>query len=204
MIKKSKGLLTVVSGASGTGKGTVIKALLQKKADLFLSVSATTRKPRVGEKDGVSYHFMSRDEFEKEIAADGFLEYADVYGNYYGTLRREVDKHLAVGEDVLLEIDTQGALKVMEKIPEGVFVFLLPPSMEELKKRLLGRGTETEESAEKRLRAAAEEIARGKSYKYAVVNDEVEKAAAKIAAIIDAEHCAVSRLTADGDPFVCA
>ena len=190
---KRSGMLIVVSGASGTGKGTVLKALLDAKPELKYSVSATTREPRPGEKNGVNYHFLSREEFEDEIAADGFLEWADVYGNYYGTLKREIDKHIAEGEDVLLEIDTQGALKVMEKCPDGVFVFLLPPSREELRRRLTGRGTETAEAVEKRLNAAAKEIDCGKRYKYVVVNDEVEKAVDRIAAIITAEGLAVSR-----------
>ncbi len=189
-----RGLLIVISGASGTGKGTVIKALFDKLPNLVFSVSATTRLPRVGEKDGVNYHFMSREEFEREIAADAFLEYADVYGGaYYGTLRREVDKHIAAGKDVLLEIDTQGAINVMDKAPDGVFVFLLPPSKEELRKRLTGRGTEDEQAVAKRLAAADVEFERAKRYTYLVVNDEVNNAVDKIAAIIAAEHCKASR-----------
>ena len=190
---KRRGMLIVISGASGTGKGTVIKELFEKVPNLFFSVSATTRAPRPGEKDGVNYHFLSREEFEKEIADDGFLEYADVYGKFYGTLNREVDKHIAAGEDVILEIDTQGALNVMKKRPDGVFVFLLPPSLTELKRRLTGRGTETADAIEKRFRAATQEIECGKLYQYVVVNDDVEKAVDDIAAIITAEGLKTSR-----------
>ena len=191
---KQNGLLIVISGASGTGKGTVIKSLFETMPSLTFSVSATTRKPRLGETDGVNYHFMSRTEFEKEIAADGFLEYADVYGgDYYGTLRREVDQNISVGKDVLLEIDTKGASEVMKKVPNGVFIFLLPPSKAELKKRLLGRGTEDEETVKKRLKAADAELLCAEHYKYVVVNDEVANAVNKIAAIITAEHCTTER-----------
>ena len=187
-----KGLLIVVSGASGTGKGTVLNALLEKNADISYSVSATTRKPRPGEKNGVNYHFMTREEFEGLIEKDGFLEWAKVYDNYYGTPLAKIEEKRAAGVDVLLEIDTQGALKVMDKCPDGVFVFLLPPSMEELKRRIKGRGTENEDELNKRLASAAQEIAVGKKYRYAVVNDEVEKAVLRLEAIITAEHCKIS------------
>ncbi len=185
----NKGLLVVVSGASGTGKGTVCSALLENMPDLSYSISATTRTPREGEADGVQYYFMSKEQFQEMIQEGGFLEWAEVYGNYYGTPIKKIQERLADGRDVLLEIDVQGALHVMEKCPEGVFIFLLPPSLEELEKRIRGRGTETEESLAKRLGSAKKEISVGRQYKYAVVNDTVENAVTKIKEILAAEHC---------------
>lgn len=183
-----KGLLIVVSGPSGTGKGTVCTKLLEETTTAY-SISATTRAPRAGEIDGKNYYFLTREEFEKRIAAGDFLEYANVYGNYYGTPLGAIRERLANGEDVLLEIDTQGALNVMEKCPDALFIFLLPPSIAELERRIRGRGSETEESLAKRLGAAKEEIAIGKKYKYVVVNDTVKNAVASIKSIILAEHC---------------
>ena len=188
-----EGLLVVISGASGTGKGTVCKALFEVEKNLSFSVSATTRKPREGEKDGVNYYFLTKDEFEKRIEAGEFLEWANVYGNYYGTPMKEVSNRLKNGEDILLEIDTQGAINVMEKMPKGVFIFLLPPSMDELKRRIEGRGTETEESLKKRLGAAKTEIALAEKYDYTVVNDEVENAVKHISAILAAERAKSNR-----------
>ncbi len=185
----NKGLLVVVSGASGTGKGTVCSALLENTPGLSYSISATTRNPREGEEDGVQYYFMSKEQFQEMIQEEGFLEWAEVYGNYYGTPIKKIQERLSEGCDVLLEIDVQGALHVMEKCPEGVFIFLLPPSLEELEKRIRGRGTETEESLAKRLGSAKKEISVGRQYKYAVVNDTVENAVAKIKEILAAEHC---------------
>ena len=185
----NKGLLVVVSGASGTGKGTVCSALLENMPDLSYSISATTRTPREGEADGVQYYFMSKEQFQEMIQEGGFLEWAEVYGNYYGTPIKKIQERLADGRDVLLEIDVQGALHVMEKCPEGVFIFLLPPSLEELENRIRGRGTETEESLAKRLGSAKKEISVGRQYKYAVVNDTVENAVTKIKEILAAEHC---------------
>ncbi|MBQ1511612.1 MAG: guanylate kinase [Selenomonadaceae bacterium] len=190
-----QGLLIVVSGASGTGKGTVCNALMESLPELAYSISATTRSPRKGEQDGVNYYFLAREEFEKMIEEGGFLEWAEVYGNYYGTPLKKIQERLAEGQDILLEIDTQGALKVMEKCPEGVFIFLLPPSLEELERRIRGRGTETEESIARRLGAAKEEIGVGRKYKYVVVNDRVEKAVEQIQAILVAEHCRVEQNT---------
>lgn len=183
----SEGLLVVISGASGTGKGTVCKKLFETEKTLAFSVSATTRAPRVGEVDGVNYWFLEKERFEKMIEAGEFLEWAKVYDNYYGTPLKKVEERLKNGEDILLEIDTQGALNVMEKMPKGVFIFLLPPSLEELKRRIEGRGTETEESLKKRLGAAKEEIALGEKYQYLVVNDEVENAVESIKNILKAE-----------------
>ena len=188
-----KGLLIVVSGASGTGKGTVCKKLLEDMPKISYSVSATTRAARPGETDGKEYYFLSRAEFEERISKNDFLEYAEVYGNYYGTPLNEIETRINSGESILLEIDTQGALKVKDRCPEGVFIFLLPPSLSELRKRIEGRGTETPEVLEKRFNAALEEISVGKKYDYVVVNDEVEKAVEKIKAVISAESCKVSR-----------
>ena len=183
-----KGLLGLVSGPSGTGKGTVCNLLREKHPELAYSISATTRQPRPGEVDGVNYYFYDKAKFEAMIEAGELLEWANVYGNYYGTPKQAVLDRLEAGEDILLEIDTQGALNVMEAMPEGLYVFLLPPSLEELEKRLRGRGTETEESIARRLGAAKEEIGRAVKYRYVVVNDTVEKAEETIANIIAAEH----------------
>ena len=190
-----KGLLIVMSGASGTGKGTVCKELLTRETDIAYSVSATSRTPRAGEQDGREYYFRTREEFEQMIAAGAFLEYADVYGNYYGTPLAPIEERRAAGEDILLEIDTQGALNVMERCPDGTFIFLLPPSLEELQRRITGRGTETEESIARRLAAARDEILLGKRYRYAVLNDTVEAATDRIQTILAAE-----RLRVDMDP----
>lgn len=189
-----KGLLIVISGASGTGKGTVCKELLARETCIAYSVSATSRAPREGEQDGREYYFRTREEFEKMIAAGAFLEYADVYGNYYGTPLAPIEERRTAGEDILLEIDTQGALNVMKRCPDGTFIFLLPPSLEELQRRITGRGTESEESLARRLAAARDEIRLGRRYRYAVLNDTVEAATARIQTILAAE-----RLRADMD-----
>lgn len=190
-----KGLLIVISGASGTGKGTVCKELLARERGVAFSVSATSRAPREGEQDGREYYFRTRAEFEAMIAEGGFLEYADVYGNYYGTPLAPIEARRSAGEDILLEIDTQGALNVMERCPDGTFIFLLPPSLEELRRRITGRGTESEESLARRLAAARDEIRLGRRYRYAVLNDTVEDATARIQTILAAE-----RLRADMNP----
>lgn len=184
----SKGLLIVVSGASGTGKGTVCTELLAKTPALAYSISATTRQPRAGEVDGKTYYFLDKPAFEKMIEGGGFLEYANVYGNYYGTPLAKIEERRMAGQDILLEIDTQGALNVMEKCPDGIFIFLLPPSLGELERRIRGRGTETEDVLAKRLGAAREEIELGRRYGYAVVNDTVAQAVDRIKAIMLAEH----------------
>ena len=190
-----KGLLVVISGASGTGKGTVCKELLARERGVAFSVSATSRAPREGEQDGREYYFRTRAEFEAMIAEGAFLEYADVYGNYYGTPLAPIEARRSAGEDILLEIDTQGALNVMERCPDGTFIFLLPPSLEELRRRITGRGTESEESLARRLAAARDEIRLGRRYRYAVLNDTVEDATARIQTILAAE-----RLRADMNP----
>ena len=190
-----KGLLIVISGASGTGKGTVCKELLTREPAIAYSISATSRAPREGEQDGREYYFRTREEFEAMIADGAFLEYADVYGNYYGTPLAPIEVRRAAGEDILLEIDTQGALNVMERCPDGTFIFLLPPSLEELRSRITGRGTESEESLARRLAAARDEIQLGRCYRYAVLNDTVEAATERIRTILAAEH-----LRADMNP----
>lgn len=190
----NKGLLIVVSGPSGAGKGTICKALLEKHDDLFISVSATTRQPRAGEVDGVNYHFITKEDFIKRVEQKDFLEYAEVYGNYYGTPKSKVEEMLNSGKNVILEIDIQGALKVKENFKEGVFIFILPPSMEELKQRIIKRGSETPESLMRRFKSAYQEINCISKYNYAVVNDIVDVAVSKIEGIITAEKCRVDRI----------
>lgn len=183
-----KGLLILISGPSGTGKGTVCDLLRQKHPEISYSISATTRQPRPGEQDGVNYYFYTKEKFREMIDQGQLLEWAEVYGNFYGTPKQKVLDRLEAGEDILLEIDTQGALNVMKVMPEGLFIFLLPPSLEELAARLKGRGTETEESLHRRLGAAVDEIKLSTKYRYVVVNDKVEDAQETIANIIEAEH----------------
>ena len=183
-----KGLLILISGPSGTGKGTVCDLLRKNHPEISYSISATTRQPRPGEQDGVNYYFYDKEKFRQMIDAGELLEWAEVYGNYYGTPKQKVLDRLNAGEDILLEIDTQGALNVMKAMPEGLFIFLLPPSLEELATRLKGRGTETEESLQRRLGAAVDEIKIAHNYRYVVVNDKVEAAEKAIAGIIEAEH----------------
>lgn len=190
---KKKGVLLVVSGPSGAGKGTLCKALRERHPDIVISISATTRAPRAMEKEGVNYFFTSKDVFEQRIANEEFLEYACVYDNYYGTPKGFVIDHLTEGTDVLLEIDIQGALQVRKKYPEGVFIFVLPPSMKELKNRIIGRGSETKESLEKRFSSAYEEIDFIKKYDYYIINDTVEEAVQKFESIITAEKSRVFR-----------
>ncbi|HEY5576471.1 MAG TPA: guanylate kinase [Clostridiaceae bacterium] len=189
----NNGLLIVISGPSGAGKGTICKALSEDQ-DLWISVSATTRKPRNGEVDGVNYFFLNKQEFIDKINEDDFYEYAEVYGNYYGTPKWKTLEAIYSGKDVVLEIDIQGALKVKQQYPEGVFIFILPPSMEELKQRIINRGTETEESLIRRFKSAYQEVNYISKYNYAVVNDTVENAVDKIKAILTAEKCRVDRL----------
>ena len=170
----SKGVLTVVSGFSGAGKGTVMKRLIQKYDDYALSISVTTRKPREGERDGIEYFFKTKEEVETMIENDEFLEYARYVDNYYGTPRFYVEEMLAKGKNVILEIEIQGAMQIKAKNPEAVLVFVTPPSFEELRNRLVGRGTETADVIESRLRRASEEAEGMPSYDYILVNDQVE------------------------------
>ncbi|MBD8496863.1 guanylate kinase [Paenibacillus arenosi] len=188
-----KGLLIVLSGPSGVGKGTVCKALMKKVQNVTYSVSATTRQPRLGEVDGVNYFFKSHEEFRSMMENDQLLEHAEYVGNYYGTPRAFVEETLAAGKDIILEIEVQGALKVKEKFPEGIFIFLLPPSLEELKDRIRGRGTENEVVIDHRMNVAVEEIALMEHYDYAVVNDEIDLACKRIESVIIAEHCKIEK-----------
>ncbi|WP_246009287.1 guanylate kinase [Brevibacillus fluminis] len=187
-MEKDKGLLLVLSGPSGVGKGTVCKALREKMPELIYSVSATTRSARVGEEEGVNYFFKGRDEFQRMIEQDELLEWAEYVGNYYGTPRRFVADTLASGKDVILEIEVQGALQVKEKFPEGVFLFLAPPDLSELESRIVGRGSESEETIKSRMEMARTEIELMDKYDYVVVNDYIDTACDKIKAIIAAEH----------------
>lgn len=191
---QQEGLLIVVSGPSGAGKGTICKRLLEKNPKLGYSISATTRAPRTGEVNGVNYWFLSKEEFQKMIAEDGLLEWAEVYGNYYGTPAQKVRDSLAKGKNILLEIDTQGAALVREKFPEGVYIYILPPSLEELKRRIIGRGTDSAESIERRLSCAREEMScASEQYNYLVLNDEVELAVKRVETIIEAEQYQIKR-----------
>ena len=188
-----KGKTFIISGPSGVGKSTVLKELFQDRDDLYFSVSATTRPPRPGEINGVHYHFTDVDEFRKMISEDAFLEYAEYVGNFYGTPKAPVEKWLEEGHDVVLEIEVQGGRQIKKVAPDCVSLFILPPSLKVLEKRLRGRGTETEEVIEKRLAAAADEIRCVKDYDYAVINDTVEQAVLDIEAILAAEKLRVSR-----------
>ena len=190
---QKQGLLIVVSGPSGTGKGTVCKELLKNHQEISYSVSATTRAPREGEVDGVNYYFHDKKSFEDMIEKGELLEWAQVYGNYYGTPLKPIREQLAAGNDILLEIDTQGAMNVKEKFPEGIYIYILPPSLSELEKRIRGRGTETEESLAGRLGAACAELEIGRQYSYVVVNEDVSAAAEDIASILRSEHCSINR-----------
>ncbi|MCC8169791.1 MAG: guanylate kinase [Oscillospiraceae bacterium] len=179
----SRGILFVMSGPSGTGKGTICEELL-KTEDIFLSVSSTTREIRKGEVDGHTYNYTTRENFERLIAAGEMLEYAEYNGNYYGTPRRTVEEMLSEGKNVLLEIEPQGALKIKSMFPEAVLVFVLPPSMAELKKRLIERGRETEEQIKERMDAAKWEMEQSPKYSYVVVNDELQGCVNEVADIL--------------------
>ena len=184
---QQSGILFVLSGPSGAGKGTICQELLRQIPNLQYSESATTRKPRLGETNGINYWFKEKDEFEEMIKNDLLLEYAEVYGNYYGTPKEQVLKVLKSGKNVVLEIDPQGAMQVKAKFPEGVFIYILPPSLDELAARITKRGTDSKDSIKKRLAAATEEIQYALKYDYVVVNDKVETAVDSIATIISAE-----------------
>lgn len=192
----SRGQLIVISGPSGAGKGTVCKSIIEKN-NFWISVSATTRSPRSDEIEGLNYYFITKEKFLERIASEDFLEYAEVYGNYYGTPKSEVLKVLDSGRDVILEIDIQGALKVKTAYPNGLFIFILPPSMEELKNRITNRGSETPESLITRFTSAHKEISFVSKYDYAVINDTVASACEKIQSIVIAERCRVDRMNGD-------
>ena len=186
---RKKGNLIVISGPSGSGKGTICRALFKEVPDLHYSVSATTRKPRLGEKDAVDYFFLTKLEFENMITGDKLLEWADVYGNYYGTPVEPVMTALETGRDVMLEIDVQGAFQVRNKYPGCVLIFLIPPSRAVLEHRLKNRGTDSDDDIERRLRWAEKEIGEVMNYDYLVINGEVEKATRDVYAVIKAERC---------------
>lgn len=193
----NKGLLLVVSGPSGVGKGTVCKYLTETEPDIFLSVSATSRQPREGEVEGQHYFFVSPEKFKEMIAGDEFLEYANYITSSYGTPKKPCFEHLENGNSVILEIEVQGGTKVKEKYPDTVMIFIVPPDMETLKQRLRGRGTEADDVIEKRIKRAYEEFDYLEKYDYIVVNDDIEKAAQRIKAIICAEQQKRSRVFDD-------
>lgn len=188
-----KGLLIVVSGPSGVGKGTLCNTLVKNIDNLFISISATTRPPRTGEINGVNYIFMNRENFEEKIEKGQFLEWAKVYNNYYGTPKEFVIEKLKEGKDVILEIDIQGAAQVKKSCPNGVFVFIAPPSLDELRKRIVNRGTDNEESINLRLKSAKEEMRASFDYDYVIINDDLNKAVLKLQSVILAERCKVPR-----------
>ena len=187
--KKTRGQLIVLSGPSGVGKSTVIAELLGERKDIYFSVSFTTRAPRVGEADGVNYHFVTREEFEGMIQREELLEYAEYVNNYYGTSLKVIQDKLDAGIDVLLDIEVQGAAKVRAKCPQAVLIFIVPPSFEELSRRLHGRATDNEDVIAGRLQKAREEYQQIPNYDYLVVNDKVSTAAAEIISILTAEDC---------------
>lgn len=189
----SKGFLLVLSGPSGCGKGTVSKALMEKRNDIIFSVSVTTRKPRLGEENGKNYYFVSEKEFDEMVKDNKFLEYALVHNNYYGTPKDFVLDQIEKGEIVLLEIDVQGALQIKKNCKDAVFIFLLPPTMDELKNRIVKRGTESEEDINTRFENAFKELDFVGEYDFFVVNDKIEKAVEDIEAIIHAEKLRVKR-----------
>ncbi len=189
-----RGLLVIISGPSGVGKGTIRKALFNVPDNNFCySVSMTTRKPRDGEVDGQDYFFVSREEFERRIKENGFLEYAEFVGEYYGTPLDYIDKQMSEGKEVIVEIEVQGALQVKERLPEAVFVFIVPPSRKALVERLKNRGTDSDSKIKKRIDKAESEYSLAYKYDYIVVNDDVENAADRIYAIIRAEHAKTER-----------
>jgi guanylate kinase len=192
------GLLLVVSGPSGAGKGTLVDRLTAARPECVFAISSTTRPRREGEADGVQYEFVTREEFERRIAQGYFLEWAEVHGQLYGTPARFVDEGVRQGRVVVLDVDVQGGASVRHARPEAVSVFIYPPSLDALRQRLLGRGTESGEVIERRLGNAPAEMAQYVEYQYLIVNDDVERAASRLIAIVDAERARVRRLRADG------
>ena len=195
MIKtRNMGTLIVISAPSGAGKGTVINKLLEKNDNLWLSVSATSRIPRDNDIEGKTYYFYSKEEFEEKIKEGYFLEYALYAGNYYGTPKEFIGSKLDNGIDVILEIEIEGAMQIKELVPEALFIFIMPPTLEELKRRLVGRNTDSKDKIIERFKIAYKEINEVSKYNYVVVNDEVDNAVSKIEAIIKAEKCRVDRI----------
>ncbi|HLR70287.1 MAG TPA: guanylate kinase [Pseudogracilibacillus sp.] len=191
---KEKGILFILSGPSGVGKGTVRQRLFEQETHLKYSVSATTRAKRPGEKEGIHYFYKTKAQFEQMMKQGKLLEYAKYVNNYYGTPKDYVLEQLERGNDVFLEIEVQGALQVKENFPEGVFIFLFPPSLEELKNRIISRGTESNDLVLNRLKEARKEIEMMSEYDYVVVNDDVDQAVSKVKAIIQSEHCKRERI----------
>ena len=192
--QKGRGSLIVVSGPSGCGKGTVIQEFLKEYKDAWLSVSCTSRAIRLGDIPNETYYFLTKEEFEEKIARNEFLEYAEFNGNYYGTPKEHIEEKLTSGIDVILEIEVQGALQVKELIPEAICIFIMPPSMKELKNRLVGRGTESMDKVLGRFKTAYKEINEVTNYNYVVTNDEVANAVKKMGAILVSEKCRVDRI----------
>lgn len=193
--KKTRGSLIIISGTTCAGKGTIIKKLIEKKPDISLSISYTSRPIRNGEVDGVDYHFITQEEFERKIENGDFLEYAEVhYGRYYGTSRKETEAILASGRDVILEIDVQGAEQIKKMFPETILIFIMAPSMEEVKKRIKARKAENNEQIISRFKVAYKEINEIPKYNYVVVNDVLEEALLKVEAILISEKCRVDRI----------
>ena len=196
MVKhKEQGLLIVVSGPSGSGKSSVENLLFERRKNIVMSISDTTRKPRVNEVNGVDYNYISKEEFEKNIKDNKYIEYAKVFnGNYYGTPIEFINKNLKKGIDVLVEIDIEGAKQIKEKRNDAIFIFIMPPSMKELKERLVGRKTESKEQVIERFKTAYKEINEFNKYNYVIVNDDIETAYSKMDAIITSEKCRVDRI----------
>lgn len=195
IIKTSeKGNLIVISAPSGAGKGSIISKLLEKESNIWLSISMTSRKIRENDVPNETYYFVSKEEFEQKIEEGAFLEYATYNGNYYGTPRDKIGDMLNEGKDVLLEIEIQGALKVKELVPDAIFIFILPPSMSELRRRLVNRGTDSMEKILDRFKTAYKEINEVTKYNYVVINDEIDKAVEKVHAILLSERCRVDRI----------
>lgn len=195
MIKENnQGILVVVSGPSGCGKSTLNNLLLRSRKNITMSISDTTRKPRGEEKDGVEYNFLTKEQFEENIKNDKYLEYATVHSHYYGTPKHNINKLLKNGIDVILEIDIEGARKVKEKCPNAVFIFIMPPSMEILKDRLMGRKTESKEQLVERFKTAYKEINEVTKYNYVIVNDDLNESLLKMNSILECERCRVDRI----------
>lgn len=193
--QKEKGLLIVVSGPSGAGKDTIVNEVVKRKnINAWISISMTSRSPRGQEENGKEYFFVTREEFVENISKNNFLEYAEYNGNYYGTPKHKIEEYLNKGIDVILIIEIQGALQIKELIPEALFIFIMPPSMEELKKRLIARGTDSPDKIISRFKTAYQEINEVTKYNYVVVNDDLENAVDKVSAILLSEKCRVDRI----------
>lgn len=191
---KTRGNLVVISGPSGAGKGSIIQRVLEKNSNLWLSISMTSRSIRGQEQNGKEYYFITREEFEQKITNGELLEYTEYSGNYYGTPREKINENLVAGKDVILEIEIEGALNIKEMVPEAVFIFIMPPTMSELKSRLENRKTETKDKIMKRFKRAYQEINEVTKYNYVVVNDNLDYAVSKVEAILLAERCRVDRI----------